>query len=70
MEANHGPFETIEMWKFLFALLELSWELYSRLENTESLRGRLASGFCKLMELDIYPNAGKRYGIHIFNLLK
>ncbi|XP_033227641.1 radial spoke head 10 homolog B-like isoform X2 [Belonocnema kinseyi] len=58
VETERGPFERIEIWQFLYALLELSWQLYSRFENSGYSENRLAGGFCKLLELDIFPNAG------------
>ncbi|XP_033227642.1 radial spoke head 10 homolog B-like isoform X3 [Belonocnema kinseyi] len=62
VETERGPFERIEIWQFLYALLELSWQLYSRFENSGYSENRLAGGFCKLLELDIFPNAGNHCG--------
>ncbi|XP_046737136.1 radial spoke head 10 homolog B-like [Diprion similis] len=58
------PFERIEFYQFLHALLEFSWHLYTKEGDieTEAVRGRLAGGLHKLLIEDIFPNAGKHVG--------
>ncbi|XP_068989796.1 LOW QUALITY PROTEIN: radial spoke head 10 homolog B-like [Neodiprion pinetum] len=58
------PFERIEFYQFLHALLEFSWHIYTKEGDieTEAVRGRLAGGLHKLLIEDIFPNAGKHVG--------
>ncbi|XP_024943988.1 uncharacterized protein LOC107270912 isoform X3 [Cephus cinctus] len=58
---TYYPFERIEFWQFLHALLEVSWHLYTKPGNIESrnTQGRVASGFKKFLKNDILPNMEK-----------
>lgn len=65
IEAPFYPFERVEFFQFIHALLEVSWHLYTKLGDieTEEIRGRLAGGLHRLLVKDIFPNAGKIVGL-------
>ncbi|KZC08199.1 Radial spoke head 10 like protein B, partial [Dufourea novaeangliae] len=65
MKDPHHPFEKIEIWQFLHALLEVSWHLYAKHDSIVSLEmnGRLASNLHKFLQNDIYPHAENHIGI-------
>nr|XP_012138500.1 PREDICTED: radial spoke head 10 homolog B-like [Megachile rotundata] len=60
----YHPFEKIEIWQFIHALLEVSWQLYTKFDDveTEEINGKLAGGLLKLLKNDIYPHAGNHVG--------
>ncbi|XP_016922960.1 uncharacterized protein LOC108004514 isoform X1 [Apis cerana] len=60
----HHPFEKIEIWQFLHALLEVSWHLYTKYNNEEigEMNGKLANGLHKFLKNDIYPHIGNHVG--------
>lgn len=60
----HHPFEKIEIWQFLHALLEVSWHLYTKYNNIEigEMNGKLANGLHKFLKNDIYPHIGNHIG--------
>ncbi|CAK9826598.1 Radial spoke head 10 homolog B2 [Anthophora retusa] len=60
----YHPFEKIEIWQFLHALLEISWHLYTKYDDVETveMNGKLAGGLHKLLKNDIYPHAGNHVG--------
>ncbi|XP_017792631.1 PREDICTED: radial spoke head 10 homolog B-like [Habropoda laboriosa] len=64
MKDPHHPFEKIEIWQFLHALLEISWHLYTKYDDVETveMNGKLAGGLHKLLENNIYPQAGNHVG--------
>ncbi|KAG7208859.1 hypothetical protein KM043_015044 [Ampulex compressa] len=64
MEDPRYPFEKLEIWQFIHALLEVTWHLYTKYDNVETIGmvGKLAGGLHRLLEIDIYPNAGKHIG--------
>ncbi|XP_076177105.1 uncharacterized protein LOC143151642 [Ptiloglossa arizonensis] len=64
MKDPHHPFEKIEIWQFLHALLEVSWHIYTKYDNFESqeVNGKLASGLDKLLKNHIYPHSGNHIG--------
>lgn len=64
IETAFYPFERIEFFQFIHALLEISWQLYTRINDveTEIVRGRLAGGLHRLLINDIFPKAGKYVG--------
>lgn len=61
----HHPFEKIEICQFLHALLEVSWHLYTKHDDTdaEEMNGKLAAGLHKFLKNDIYPHAGNHVGM-------
>lgn len=61
------PFEKIEIWQYLHALIEVSWHLYTKLNDTdvEDMNGQLAAGLHKLLKCDIYPHVGYHVGMYI-----
>lgn len=65
MKDPHHPFEKIEIWQFLHALLEVSWHIYTKYDNFESqeVNGKLASGLHKLLKNHIYPHSGNHIGM-------
>ncbi|XP_031774704.1 radial spoke head 10 homolog B-like isoform X5 [Apis florea] len=60
----HYPFEKIEIWQFLHALLEVSWHLYTKYNNIEvgEMNGKLANGLHKFLKNDIFPYVGNHVG--------
>ncbi|XP_076235725.1 uncharacterized protein LOC143180079 [Calliopsis andreniformis] len=64
VEDPHNPFEKIEIWQFLHALLEIAWHLYTKYNDMEIGNSNeiLASGLLKLLENDIYPHVGNHVG--------
>ncbi|XP_076766675.1 uncharacterized protein LOC143433274 [Xylocopa sonorina] len=60
----HHPFERIEIWQFLHALLEVSWHLYTKHNDIEvqKMNGKIAAGLHKFLENDVYPRAGNHVG--------
>ncbi|XP_076637035.1 uncharacterized protein LOC143349576 [Colletes latitarsis] len=61
---RHHPFEKIEIWQFLHALLEVSWHLYTKCNDIElqEMNGKLAGGLHRLLINDIYPHVGNHIG--------
>ncbi|XP_076650298.1 uncharacterized protein LOC143357661 [Halictus rubicundus] len=64
VEDPHDPFETIEIWQFLHALLEVSWHLYGKWDNaeTQGINGKLAGSLHKFLENDVYPHIKNHVG--------
>ncbi|XP_023288533.1 radial spoke head 10 homolog B-like [Orussus abietinus] len=64
VEEKHNPFEKLEIWQFIHALLEVAWHIYTKYmdSETENIRGRLAGGLHKLLTIDILPNFGNHVG--------
>ncbi|XP_034188696.1 uncharacterized protein LOC117608151 isoform X2 [Osmia lignaria lignaria] len=60
----HDPFEKIEIWQYLHALLEVSWHLYTKFGDieTEEINGKLAGGLHNFLKNDIYPHTGNHIG--------
>nr|XP_031848662.1 radial spoke head 10 homolog B-like [Nomia melanderi] len=60
----HDPFEKIEIWQFLHALIEVSWHLYTKQNNihTQDMNGKLAGGLHIFLENDVYPHVGNHVG--------
>ncbi|XP_017758942.1 PREDICTED: uncharacterized protein LOC108549884 [Eufriesea mexicana] len=60
----HHPFEKIEIWQFLHALLEVSWHLYTKYDDSDAkeMNGKLAAGLHKFLKNDIYPHARSHVG--------
>ncbi|XP_043511249.1 radial spoke head 10 homolog B-like isoform X1 [Frieseomelitta varia] len=60
----HHPFEKIEIWQFLHALLETSWHLYTKHNDIEieEMNGKLAGGLHRFLKNDVYPHAGNHIG--------
>ncbi|XP_053975127.1 radial spoke head 10 homolog B-like [Hylaeus volcanicus] len=58
------PFEKIEIWQFLHALLEVSWHLYTKNDNIEDqeMHGKLAGGLHKFLKNDVYTHVGNHVG--------
>nr|XP_033192659.1 uncharacterized protein LOC117158149 [Bombus vancouverensis nearcticus] len=58
------PFEKIEIWQFLHALLEVSWHLYTKHndDKVEEMNGKIAGGLHKFLKNCIYPHAGNHVG--------
>ncbi|XP_066597451.1 radial spoke head 10 homolog B-like [Prorops nasuta] len=64
IKKTHNPFDKIQIWQFLYALLEVSWHLYTKVDKSgvENVRGKLAGGLQKFLEDHIFPNAGNHIG--------
>lgn len=58
------PFEKIEIWQFLHALLEVSWHLYTKHndDEVEEMNGKIAGGLHKFLKNYIYPHVGNHVG--------
>ncbi|XP_015185804.1 PREDICTED: radial spoke head 10 homolog B-like isoform X2 [Polistes dominula] len=70
------PFEQIEIWQFLHALLEVSWRIYYWKDNQIKLKkqwehGVIAKCLNEFLTHDVYPNAGNFIGVipREFNIL-
>ncbi|KAK2575661.1 hypothetical protein KPH14_012057 [Odynerus spinipes] len=64
----YHPFEKIEIWQFLHALIEVSWRLYywkddEAQKNGHWRRGILATCLHEFLTHDVYPNAGNFVGL-------
>ncbi|KAI4494195.1 hypothetical protein M0802_009064 [Mischocyttarus mexicanus] len=62
------PFEKIEIWQFLHALLEVSWRIYYWKNNQIKLKrqwehGVLAKCLNEFLTHDVYPNIGNFIGV-------
>ncbi|XP_043680510.1 radial spoke head 10 homolog B-like [Vespula pensylvanica] len=68
IEKPYYPFEKIEIWQFLHALLEVSWRIYywkdiKIKKETDWKHGILVKCLNEFLTNDVYPNVGNFVGI-------